>query len=267
MIQANPGHTRTATDWNPVLYMKYEDERTRAARDLLAQVPLGDARLVYDLGCGPGNSTELLKRRFPDARIVGVDTSESMLAHARRRVPDALFVAHDVADFSPGAPADLIFANAVLQFLPDHQKLFPRLMSYLAPGGCLAVQMPNNIQEIAHAAMRMIAADGPWTGRLMPVAKTRAVISPLQDYYDLLRPIAARLDLWQTTYVHPLDGPDGVVDWFAGSGLKPFLDPLDAAERSAFLGKYRDEIAGAYEPRPDGRILLPYPRLFMVAVR
>ena len=232
----NKRRARSAlNDWNPSLYMKFEDERTRAARDLLAQVPLATAGNIYDLGCGPGNSTELLERRFHDARIIGLDTSEAMLAHARRRVPNASFVWEDVANFCPPQQPDLIFANAVLHFLPDHHALFPRLMSLLPSGGCLAVQMPNTIQEVSHALMRMIAADGPWNQRLMPVAKSRAVIAAIQDYYDWLRPVSSRLELWQTTYVHALNGAQGVVDWFAGSGLRPFLDPLDVEERNVFL--------------------------------
>ena len=254
-------------DWNPALYLKYEDERTRAARDLLAQLPLERPRLVYDLGCGPGNSTELLRLRFPEARIVGLDTSEAMLQHARARVPDAEFVLQDVGGFAPAEPPDLIFANAVLQFLPDHHSLFPHLMSLLAPGGCLAVQMPNNVREIAHALMRMIAADGPWSARLMPVAKSRPVIAAPEDYYEWLSPVSARLDLWMTTYVHPLEGAQGVVDWFAGSGLRPFLDPLTEIERTAFLDQYRREIDESYARQKDGRILMPYPRLFLSAVR
>src|SRR5271154_7486764 len=153
------------SDWNPVLYSKFEAERMRAARDLLARVPLASAGLVYDLGCGPGNSAELLLRRFPDARIIGLDTSDSMLAHARVRAPKAIFVKQDIAGWAPGDDdrPDLIFANAALQFLPDHDRLFPRLMSYLAAGGVLAVQMANTARESSHALMRMVAAEGPWS--------------------------------------------------------------------------------------------------------
>lgn len=254
-------------DWNPALYLKFEGERARAARDLLAQVPLDAPAFGYDLGCGPGNSTELLRHRFPLAALVGLDTSEAMLAHARGRVPDARFVRESVDDFRPSDKPHLLFANSVLQFTPDHEDLFPRLMSYLPPGGCLAVQMPDTAREAAHALMRMIAVDGPWRERLMPVVKSRAVISDAQDYYDWLQPHCARLDLWRTTYVHALDGAQGVVDWFAGSALRPFLNPLNEKEREAFLASYRREIIKEYAPRADGRILLPYPRLFIVATR
>ena len=264
-MAVSPQHSQG--DWNPALYLKFEGERARAARDLLAQVPLQQATLGYDLGCGPGNSTELLHHRFPDAELVGLDTSDAMLTHARSRVPGAHFQHESVDDFRPDHAPDLIFANSVLQFTPDHQELCARLMSFLPQGGCLAVQMPDISREAAHALMRMIAVDGPWRERLMPVVKSRAVISDAQDYYDWLRPHCTRLDLWRTTYVHALNGAQGVVDWFAGSALRPFLNPLSEKEREAFLALYRREIIREYEPRADGRILLPYPRLFIVAVR
>mgnify|MGYP000037535144 FL=1 len=258
---------RTQGDWNPALYLKFEGERARAARDLLAQVPLDAPALGYDLGCGPGNSTELLRHRFGRAELIGLDTSEAMLTHARGRVPDAHFIRESVDDFRPDHAPDLIFANSVLQFTPDHQSLCARLMSFLPKGGCLAVQMPDTAREAAHALLRMIAVDGPWRERLMPVVKSRPVIADAQDYYDWPRPHCARLDLWRTTYVHSLDGAQGVVDWFAGSALRPFLNPLTETERESFLALYRREIIKEYAPRADGVILLPYPRLFIVATR
>src|SRR5208282_777038 len=232
-------------DWNPILYAKFESERMRAARDLLAQVPLAAADLVYDLGCGPGNSAELLLRRFPRAKTIGLDTSDAMLAHARIRAPKAEFVKQDIAHWAPEDRPDVIFANAALQFLPDHDRLFPRLMSFLAPGGVLAVQMANTARESSHALMRMVAAEGPWSSR----------------------PAPSRVDVWMTTYVHPLEGPQSIADWFAGSTLQPFLERLDDDERCEFLARYRNGLKEAYPVQPDGRTLFAYPRLFIVAVR
>jgi trans-aconitate 2-methyltransferase len=255
------------SDWNPTLYSKFETERMRAARDLLARIPLDSARLVYDLGCGPGNSAELLLRRYPDAQVVGLDTSDAMLAHARVRAPQARFVKQDIADWAPEDRPDLIFANAALQFLPDHDQLFLRLMSYLAPGGALAAQMPNTARESSHALMRMVAAEGPWSSRLVPIAKTQPLIAGYEDYYDWLRPTASRIDIWMTTYVHPLDGPQSIADWFAGSTLQPFLERLGDEERCEFLARYRAGLKEAYPTQPDGRTLFAYPRLFIIAVK
>jgi trans-aconitate 2-methyltransferase len=247
--------------------MKFEAERTRAARDLLAQTSPRSAATVYDLGCGPGNSVELLQLRFPQAAVCGVDTSEAMLEHARRRAPSATFRLQDIESWTPDRPADLIFANAALHFLPNHEVLFPRLAGLLAPGGCLAVQMPNIVREASHAAMRLVAADGPWANRLVPIAKTRPVIAAFEDYHDWLRPLCAEIDIWMTTYIHHLNGPDDIVDWFAGSGLRPFLDPLDEGERKEFLARYRRELAQEYPVGEDGKTFFSYPRLFLVATR
>jgi trans-aconitate 2-methyltransferase len=255
------------SDWNPTLYMKFASERTRAARDLLAEVPLASAELIYDLGSGPGNSVELLSRRFPGARIVGLDTSETMLAEARQRAPHARFIKQDIANWSPDESPDLIFANAALQFLPDHDRLFPRLAGYLAPGGVLAAQMPSTARESSHALMRMVAAEGPWASRLVPIAKTQPLIAEYEEYYEWLRPVVSRVEMWMTTYVHPLDGPQGIADWFEGSALQPFLRWLDDDERCAFLARYRDGLKQSYPPLSDGKALLAYPRLFIVATR
>src|SRR5208283_1428676 len=206
-------------------------------------------------------------RRFPEADLTGVDTSDAMLAHARLRAPKATFVRLSIADWTPDAPPNLIFSNAALHFLPDHHELFPRLASSLAPGGVFAAQMPSAARESSHALMRMVAAEGPWSSRLVPVAKTQPLIAGFEEYYQWLRPVASRVDIWMTTYVYAFDGPEGIVDWFAGSALQPFLERLSDDERRAFLARYRDGLRTAYPAQSDGRVLLPYPRLFLVAVR
>jgi trans-aconitate 2-methyltransferase len=259
--------TRPWSDWNPSLYLKFMDERTRAARDLLARVPLEAAELVYDLGCGPGNSSELLTLRFPEAELIGVDTSEAMLAHARQRAPKAHFIRRDIGGWAPDAPPNLIFSNAALHFLPNHHKLFPRLATSLAPGGVFAAQMPSNANESSHALMRMVAAEGPWSSRLVPVAKTQPLIASHDDYYEWLQPISSSVELWMTTYVYVFDNAASVADFFAGSALQPFLERLSDDERCGFLERYREGLREAYPPQSDGKVLLPYPRLFLVAVR
>ena len=188
-----------------------------------------------------------------------------MLAEARRSLPDMSFEQTDIAEWRPRRPPDLIFANSSLQWLRNHEILFPRLMSYLAEGGALAVQMADNLHEPSHSLMRMIAADGPWTSRLAPIAETRAVIGTHIDYYSWLKPLSDRLDIWETTYVHPLSGVDEVVDWFRSGALRPFLDPLDPREQAQFLDRYKRDLADAYDADPDGSLLFLYPRLFIHA--
>lgn len=253
-------------DWSSELYLKFEAERTRAARDLLARVELSAPGRIVDLGCGPGNSTELIVEAWPDARVTGVDFSPGMIEAARRRAPGATFLETKIETWRSDAPLDLIFSNAALHFVADHREILVRLTGQLAPGGVLAVQMPDATHEICHAAMRMAAVDGPWADRLAPIAKTQAVLASPEEYYRMLRPLCSSIDIWETTYVHPLAGPEGVVEWFEGSGLRPFLAPLTQAERVAFLGRYRRELS-AYPLQPDGKLLLFYPRLFFVLVR
>ncbi len=260
--------TSTSADWDPVLYRTFEEERTRPARDLLGRVELTSPEAIVDLGCGPGNSTELLAARFPGARLTGIDSSAAMLSDARRRLPSADFVEGDVGRWQPPQPVDLIFANAVLQWVPDHAALLPRLFGLLRPGGVLAVQMPDNVEEPSHRLMRETAEAGPWRQRIGNVGADHAKrVLPAPAYYDLLAPGAADLDLWRTTYQHHMASAAAIVQWVRATGLRPFIDPLDADERPAFLSRYEAAIAGAYPPRRDGCRLLAFPRLFIVARR
>ena len=255
-------------DWNPDLYRSFEDERTRPARDLLAQVAPEHGADIVDLGCGPGNSTELLVRRFPAATVTGIDTSEAMLASARERLPGVRFAKHDVATWEPERKPDLIYANAVLQWLPDHRRLFPRLFHMLAPGGVLAVQMPDNLAEPSHRLMREVATAGPWRDRIGDAGAARAeAMLPLASYYDMLAEDAGSVEVWRTVYHHPMVSPAAIVQWVSSTGLRPFVDPLTETERLAFLELYREAIAKAYPPCADGRRLLAFPRIFIVARR
>ena len=256
-------------DWSAKQYTAFEDERTRPVRDLLAAVPGSQsASAAVDLGCGPGNSTELLLRQFSAAEVTGLDSSPDMIAAARARLPQLRFEVADIATWDPAGPFDAILANAVLQWLPDHAALLPRLAAKLAPGGSLAVQMPDNLDEPAHRLMREVAAHGPWAGKLAHATGARQAMGTPDRYYGVLRPLCARVDVWRTTYHHPLaGGAEAVVEWFKGSGLRPFLAPLDAGEQAGFLAEYRGRIADAYPALPDGSVLLPFPRLFLVATR
>lgn len=254
--------------WSPAQYLAFEDDRTRPVRDLVAAIPGGGARTMVDLGCGPGNSTEVLAARFPDAEVSGLDSSAEMIAAAKQRLPGLRFEVADITAWDAPGPFDVLLANAVLQWAPDHAALLPRLLGRLAPGGSLAVQMPDNLDEPAHRLMREVAAEGPWAGKLAAASGARTGMGAADWYYGVLRPGCSRVDVWRTTYFHTLPGgADAVVEWFKGSGLRPFLAPLDDAERTEFLRRYRDEVAAAYPALPDGAVLLPFPRLFMVGTR
>jgi len=253
--------------WSAGQYRKFEDERTRPVRDLIAAIPTTEASRAIDLGCGPGNSTEVLMARYPGASITGIDSAEDMVRAARERLPSVSFERADVAAWRTPGPWDVILANAVLHWVPDHAELLPRLVEALSSGGSLAVQMPDNLAEPSHVLMRQVAGDGPWATKLAGAQGERSQVEPAAWYYHLLRPRCARVDVWRTTYHHPLAGIDAVVEWFKGSGLRPYLAPLDEEEQAEYLLRYRAALAGAYPTQPDGSVLLPFPRLFFVATR
>jgi trans-aconitate 2-methyltransferase len=254
------------SDWDARQYLKFERERTRAAVDLLAQIE-GPARLAVDLGCGPGNSTELVAARFTSAEILGVDNSDDMLAKARKRLPSINFNKGDVAIWRSAVAPDVVFANAVMQWIPRHIDVMKRLVDQLAPGGRLAVQMPDNWDEPTHRLMRDTASLPRFAAKLAKAETARDPIGSFEDYYAALAPACARIDLWRTTYAHVLASPEAIVEWVKGTGLRPFLDPLDEAETRDFLAHYGAAIAKAYPAQPDGRVLLRFPRFFVVAVK
>jgi trans-aconitate 2-methyltransferase len=252
-------------DWNAELYKQFEAERTRPAAELLARVKLQNPGQITDLGCGPGNSTELLVKRYPAAAITGIDTSENMLAEARTRLPAQNFTQADIASWVPKTPQDLIYANASLQWVPDHITLLPRLLKTLAPGGILAIQMPDNFDQPTHRLMRETAAAGPWARTIGDAAALRIARLPITSYYDLLAQAGAAADIWRTTYYHPMPAAEAIVTWLRGTGLKPFLEPLTAPQQTDFLAAYTAKIDTAYPPQADGIRLLAFPRMFIVA--
>lgn len=253
--------------WSSSQYLKFEDQRSRPAAELVARVPLEAPKRIVDIGCGPGNSTELLARRWPEATVAGFDTSENMLEAARERLPGTEFFQADAATWAHEGDIDLIYSNATFQWVPDHLNVLVRLITELKPGGVLAVQMPDNLAEPSHVAMEETAADGPWAETLAGAGLARDPLPGKAVYYDRLAPLSARFDIWHTIYTHPLDGPEGIVEWVKGTGLRPYIDPLDDAQRAAYLAAYQARIAKAYPARIDGKVLLWFPRLFIVAVK
>jgi trans-aconitate 2-methyltransferase len=254
-------------DWDAALYLKFNDERTRAARDLLAQIPLTKPRRIVELGCGPGNSTALLAARFPQAEVVGVDSSPEMIARARAALPGCRFQEADVRSWRPEPGVDLIFANALFQWIPDHAGHLRSHLEALDEGGVLAVQMPDNLEEPSHALMHEVASDDRWRRKMDGALQARDALLPLEAYYDLLKPVAARVEVWRTVYVHALADAEAVVAWVSSTGLRPFLAALTPEETPAFLEIYKAQIRRAYQPAVDGRVLFRFPRVFIVARR
>jgi trans-aconitate 2-methyltransferase len=252
--------------WNPKQYLKFSQPRLRPAIDLLARIPSAEPGRVYDLGCGAGNVTAALVERWPHATIIGVDASAAMLEQAAKALPQVQWLRHSLADWRPDAPADVIYSNAALHWLPNHQQLLPALVAALAPGGVLAIQMPRNFAAPSHTLIDATATAGPWRSKLAPLLGAAPVAEP-QFYYALLAPLASTLDIWESEYLQVLSGVDPVKEWTKGTWLMPFLDRLEPAERVAFEADYAQRLRAAYPPLADGSTLFPFRRLFIVLRR
>ena len=250
--------------WKADQYLKFAAERTQPCRDLAARVAIANPRRVIDLGCGPGNSTEVLAERLPLAKVTGLDSSAEMIAKARAAHPQWHWQAGAIEEWADGVDGyDVVFSNAALQWVPDHHRVFPRLMARVTAGGALAVQMPGNFDAEAHRSMREVASRFPGTEKVR-----EWFTHGMEFYYDLLAPLAARVELWATEYVHVMDGPEDIVEWYKGTGMRPFLDALsDDAERARFTAEYLAAIRQGYPARHDGHVLFPFRRLFLVAYR
>lgn len=259
---------RTQAIWDPALYERYKLYRDRPALDLLLQIPRDlDPHEIWDLGCGTGEQAALLAARHPGAAVHGLDSSAEMLAEARRRRSSVDWVHGDIAAFQPTSPPDLIFTNAALQWLPDAQHLFTRLVGLLASDGVFACQIPMSHAEPWHEALRAAAHDGPWAGKLAHVQGVQPSAAT-QAYYSWLAPLCASVDIWTTTYLHVLEGDDPVVEWMSGTGMRPYIQALtDPGEREAFIADYSKRVAKLFPKQPDGATLFPFPRLFIIARR
>ena len=256
--------------WDPALYLKFGDERLRPGFELLARIGELPPGPLYELGCGTGVHARAIAGRWPDRSLSAVDRSREMLAKAAAEPSPIQWFEADIAGWSAPKPGALIFSNATLQWLAEHERLFPRLMRQPVPGGVLAVQMPRNFAQDSHRLMRETAAEGPWAERLAPVVGGSTVlrqepVMPPEAYYDLLRPLASQLDLWETEYLQVLTGEDAVLEWVRGTALRPILDALAPAERAGFTTAYGAKLRQAYPCRGDGKTLFPFRRLFLVA--
>jgi trans-aconitate 2-methyltransferase len=249
--------------WDPKKYLSFADERTRPAADLLARVPDVTPMRVADRGCWTAMWTAVLTARWPRSHVDGVDSSDAMLQQARLSGVPAHWILADLANWTPEATYEVVFSNATYQWLPDHKSLLPRLFGFVRPGGTFAFQVPCNFNAPSHVLMREVAGDGPWAAKLRNVREA-SVLSP-DGYYDILAPLARRLDIWETTYLQVMEGDDPVFDWVSATGLRPFVQALDGDERDAFSRAYRLRLRHAYPKRADGKTLFPFQRLFVVA--
>jgi trans-aconitate 2-methyltransferase len=262
--------------WEPGQYLKFENERLRPALDLMARIGLVAPRTVVDLGCGAGNVTRILAERWPHAEVAGIDNSAAMLAKARKENSKSAAIEWRLADLAGWAAAtapasvDLVYSNAALHWLDDHATLFPRLLRLVAPGGVLAVQMPSNFLASSHVALNAVAGGPRWRGRLGAVLRP-VPVAPAAQYFAWLAPYAETVNAWTTEYLHVLRdegaGEHPIIAWIKGSALTPFLERLDPDAQRAFVSDCAERIAPAYPAGPDGSVLYPFRRVFVVATQ
>lgn len=253
--------------WDAEQYLRFSSERTQPSVDLAARIAVPDPGRIIDLGCGPGNSTAILRQRWPKADITGLDSSADMIAAASRSYPYHKWLIGDITAWSAGVPFDVVFSNAALQWVPRHAVIFPNLFDQVASGGVLAVQMPAHFNSSLHREILETAGDPAWR-HLMGPALNAMTKEPPSFYYNLLRPLAAHLEIWETEYYHVVDSPRSIVEWFRGTGMRPFLEALENEKQSKrFEELLQERYTRAYPPQNDGRILFPFRRLFIMAYR
>ena len=251
--------------WDPNQYLRFGDERTRPAMDLASRIRVENPRAVIDLGCGPGNSTQVLRRMWPNASVTGLDSSPTMIAKAQQAYPGQQWVLADIQQWRPETPFDIIFSNAALQWIPNHRALIRRLFGHVAAGGALAFQIPSSAFSPVRTLIHEIADDPAWNSR-MGKAKAAFTMEEPGVYYDALAENASSLDIWETEYHHVMDAPSAIVTWFSSTGLRPFLEALDTdEERQRFTMMLTEQVTKAYPRQSNGRILFRFRRLFVVA--
>jgi trans-aconitate 2-methyltransferase len=254
-------------DWNPSKYLKFKGERSKPSTDLIAHLEGFEPSKIVDLGCGPGNSTQLLRESFPEAQILGVDASPAMVEKAVASGVKARFLQADVTTWEVPADVDLLFSNALFHWVNDHEIHIARLFGSLKPGAVLAIQMPDNQNEPSHRLMRDLALKQEWRKKLESAGAARSTLLPPDGYYDLLNPFAKNLDIWKTTYFHRLPGYQSIVELLSTTALKPYLDALSAVERTRLMQEYLAGLKSHYRENADQSVLYPFPRLFIVATR
>lgn len=253
--------------WNAKHYLKYGDDRTRPAIDLAARIRIDRPAVIADLGCGPGNSTQILRDRWPQSKIFGIDNSPQMIEAAKLAYPEHNWLLADVSQWTPSVPVDLVFSNAALQWIPDHGALLPRLLSTVAPGGAQAFQIPSGTFATVRTIIHEISQRPAWSERMSGARNALTMQSPA-FYYDALAKISTHLDIWETEYSHVLENAAAIVDWMSSTGLRPFLAALNTdAERNDFTSELLQRVRDAYPIRADGKVLFPFRRTFVIAYR
>ena len=255
------------SDWDSSQYLKFKSERTQPAIDLVNRITVKNPNNIIDIGCGPGNSSFELKKSFPSARVLGIDNSENMIKAANDRYGDIEFKLCDASTelCKIGEKFDVVFSNACIQWVPDHKPLLENMMSLLNNGGMLAVQMPMNYEEPIHKIMSAVAVSEKWKDKL-GFQRHFYTLSP-EEYFDILSEISSGFSIWQTTYFHIMESHDDIIQWYRGTGMRPYLSRLSETDGAEFENDVKRELVKAYPKQKNGKIIFRFPRLFFTAVK
>lgn len=253
------------SEWNPEQYLKFKEERTQPAIDLAARIPIAADRAL-DIGCGPGNSTQVVANFFPYAHLTGIDSSAAMIEAARKNHPNLNFMQADISGplEDLGSGYGLLFSNACLQWVPDHPSLLPKLMGLLCPGGLLAVQIPVNFKEPIHQIIQRTVELPEWRDRI-PYHRSFYTLRQ-EEYFDLLADVSADFTMWETVYMHRMPSHQAIMDWYSSTGLRPYLDAaVDEDAREGFYQEVFRQVKEAYPVQANGEVIFRFPRLFFMA--
>ena len=252
-------------DWNAKQYSKFEYERTLPAIDLANAINHENVRSVLDIGCGIGNSTAVLKKRFPDAEIIGADSSEDMICAARKKHPGLEFIKLDAANDLPTLKAqyDVVFSNACIQWIPDHRRLLKDMFSLLSPGGILAIQTPLQSKHPVHTIIKTLAKSDKWKTKI----PHNRVFNNLteNEYFDVLSALSDDFRIWETVYYHVMPSHQSIIEWYKGTGLRPYLEQLSGSDGKEFLKDVFENVQSTYPIQENGEIIFRFPRLFFTA--
>ena len=255
-----------STTWNPDLYLKFQRERTQPSIDLVSRIELDRPTTIIDIGCGPGNSTSVLASRWPSSAITGVDSSEEMIAKASLDYPDWRWIRVDVRDLPSKPTYDLVYSNAALQWIPDHEALIPHLYGMIREVGAVAVQIPLFEGMPVRRAIAIVSERSPWRALMSSIPPL--VLREARFYYDLLAPVARSIVIWQTAYVHEMESHTSIVEMLKSTALRPYIKRIDDdSDRDLFLNEVTDEVTSIYPAQKNGRVLFPFNRLFFIAYR
>lgn len=254
-------------DWNSAQYLKFKRERTQPSIDLINRIDLEAPADIIDIGCGPGNSTERLKNRYPNAQIIGADSSPEMIKAAKSEYPEMEFILCDASKelSSIGRKFDIVFSNACIQWIPNHETLIPNMIELLKSGGVLAVQVPMIYDEPIQKIINRVSTSEKWTGKF-PARRIFYYLTP-SDYFDILSRCTKDFNMWETIYCHRMKSHEDIMEWYKGTGLRPYLGVLSGQDAAEFERDILGEVKKAYPVQENGEIIFRFPRLFFTAVK